>query len=331
LTAATAGCRRPEPPLAPDAGAQSADSDRFTLTDLAAATRLDAEMAEVSFLSAEYKAALTFRRGDELQKETDQAAKNLERAVGELERAFEQVKHPRDREKAGALVAAARRWPALLAATRAELLAPTRPTPPVAAASLAETDDAVARALEDYRRFRSGWKIAGAPQETPQVTSYLEARQGLERLEGRLGGMLPGPGAPAASSKVVKDLAGIVEAEVNRARLAADGVEEPRRGKARAWIDGQARALTALVAMADGGGKAPEELGRLSLAYQVAKVETLEAVAEFTQMTITRDAVGPQGSDPARDTDAAKVVKPRRGPSIGRHRQSNRRQELMVK
>ncbi len=273
----------------PDAGALPATSSTsgndFTMADLVAATRVDACVARLSAFSTEYKMALTFDRGPRLVEHTDRLAKPLDEAAAATERAFDEVRDPRDRLLAAPLVTAARRWPTLLRETRTELLGP--PNIPVARAAqaLAAADEDMARALEAYRGFRSAWRISDAPDETPAVVEFLRVRRALELAETELGrglqrGLFPTDGGPRDLAQARKG----VDQLVTAAREVAGRVGGERQPSAQRWVEAQARALGAILALAAPGG-AQEELARRSLEYQIAKVEALEAVAEYTRLT----------------------------------------------
>ncbi len=284
-------CRK-TPESRPDAGAgaaaRPATGDDFTMADLVAATRLDASVARLSVFSTEYKLALTFDRGSRLVEHTDRLAKLLDEAAAEADRALEGVRDPRDRSLAAPLVSAVRRWPMLLRDTRAELLGPPNVPAPRAAQALAATDDEVARALGLYRRFRAAWRISDAPGETPGVIDFLQARRALEVAETELGRALP-EGGRAADAGVANPTAagGVLDRVIGNAREAAGRVDGERQASARRWVETQGRALRSLVALVGPDGT-PEERARRSLEYQVAKLEALEAVAEYTRLTARR-------------------------------------------
>ncbi len=260
----------------------------FTMADLVAATQLDASLARLSVMSTEYKMALTFDRGSRLVEHTDRLAQLLDEAAGAVDRALDQVRDPRDRSLAAPLVASAHRWPALLRDTRTELLGPPNVPTARAAQALAAADDDVARALEAYRRFRTGWRISDAPDETRDVIAFLQARRALEAAETELGRGLHEGSRPADAG--VPDLTGArgaLDRLVGGAREAASRVDGERLPSAQRWVEAQARALQSLLALA-APDAIPEERGRRSLEYQVAKVEALEAVAEYTRLTARR-------------------------------------------
>jgi hypothetical protein len=263
----------PPVPPAPEGG-------DFTMADLAAATRLDARLQRVMALAGEYKAALTFDRGPRLSEHTDQIAKALDEAVPALDRALQEVRDPRDRERAAPLVAAARRWPAQLLAARDELIASPHPATK-AADALAATDEQVAGALAAYRAFRAAWRISDSPAEPDPVLGFLRARRALEEVEADLGQRIQGSGAGA------EDQAGArarLDGAVGEARKAAELVDDARKPAAKRFVDSEAQALEALLALA-APGSADERRARDELAYQLAKVGALEALADYVAST----------------------------------------------
>lgn len=275
----------------PDAGAPPPRSDQFTMADLAAAAEVDARVARLSYLASQYKMVLTFDKGERLKKRTDQLAPLLDEAAAKAEEAFDRVKNPRDRQKAAPVVEGARRWPKLLRDARTELLGEPNVAQASAAAALGATDDDVSRALLAYRKFRSSWTLADAPSEELPVLEFLEARRTLEAAEGRIGEAFPGNGGPPAGRDGGRS--GLdqerksVEQLVSKARTAAEQVEPERRGAALRWVKAQGEAIDALLKLA-AASETPEEQGRLSLVYQVAKVEALTATAEYTAATARR-------------------------------------------
>lgn len=280
LLAALGGCR-PGPEPAPGGAARAApglDASPFTMAELAAATRLDAAVQRAVALSGEYKVALTVDRGPRLTEHTDAAERRLEEALPAVEQAFAALGDERDRAMAAPVVAAVRRWPALLRAARAELVASPHPATR-AAEALAADDDEAARALAAYRAFRSGWRLAGAPVEPEPVLEFLRARRALEGAEAALGARLQQQGDPPART----DRASVDEA-LGRARDAAARVEGARSASARRYVEAEARALGALLALASPGAL-DEQRERDALAYQIAKLGALEAIAEYTGLT----------------------------------------------
>jgi hypothetical protein len=102
----------------------------------------------------------------------------------------------------------------------------------------------------------------------------------LEQTEARLGKRLPrGPGDAGPDLRRARQG---IQSNVRQARAAAEAVDPARRPVALAWVDAQRRALGALLDLAE--AREPERL-RLSLAYQAAKVEALEAGAEWARIT----------------------------------------------
>jgi hypothetical protein len=285
---AALACRRAPDAAGSDAGtapaAASADAGEFTMAQLAAATRLDATVQRLMALASEYKTALSFDRGPRLSQHTDVVAKRLEEAVAAADESLAQIRDPRDRALAGPVVAAARRWPALLRETRAELLASPQP-PTRAAGELAAADDEVARALDRYRAFRASWRIVDSPVEPEPALEYLRARRALEQEEAALGRELqrePSPSdAGALDAAHARD---DIQKLASAARAAASKLDEHRRVSALRFVDAEERALQALVATSSGSAL-EEERGRRALEYQIAKVSALEAVAEYVRLT----------------------------------------------
>jgi hypothetical protein len=267
-------CKKPAPALPPGT---------FTMADLAAASAFDAKMARLSLLSTQYKSDLTLSDGPALRSRTEALAPRLEQAAQELSAALEAIRNPEDRSRAARVAKPAARWPALLAATRDELLGPGRRRE--AADALAAADEQTAQALVAYRSFRTGWRIADAPEEAPQVVEFLRGRRELEALESRVGARLPAGPATA----VPLDPAPIgaeLEAAAKRARAGLAALDEPRRAQAAAWIDAQETAIRALLALA--AETAEERRAKASLEYQAQKVAALEATAEYTRLTARR-------------------------------------------
>jgi hypothetical protein len=261
----------------------------FTISQLVAATRLDASVQRLMALASEYKTALTYDRGPRLTEHTNIVAKRLNEAVRAADESLAQVQDPRDRDRAAPLVAAARRWPALLQATRAEPLASPRPATR-AADELGALDDEVAQALERYRSFRASWRIVDSPAEPEPVLEYLRARRAIEKKETDLGNQLqrqPGPAEVAVSdpSRTRDDIRRLV----STARAAAGKLDELRRPSAIRFIDAEERALEALLATR-AGAVLEEERGRQALEYQIAKVDALDAIAEYVRLTAAEGA-----------------------------------------
>lgn len=280
--AAGVACRR-SPAPEPDAGAAAAPAVEeriFTMADLVAATRLDARVQRLIALAGEYKLALTFDRGPRLSEHTDQVAKAFGEAVPAAERALADVHDPRDRSPSERIVAAARRWPALLRAARDELVASPHPSH-VAADALGALDDEVARALEAYRAFRATWRIGDSPAEPEPVLQFLRARRDLESKEAAAGRRVQGGAGPAGGPAEARADA---ERAIASARAACEGVDAGRRASAERYVDAEAQALRALL-----GLTAPDALEeqreRDALAYQIAKYGALEAIADYVALT----------------------------------------------
>jgi hypothetical protein len=253
------------------------------MADLAAASAFDAKMARLSLLATQYKSDLTLSDGSTLRAQTEALAPRLDQAAQELSSALEAIRNPDDRSRAARVARLAARWPALLATTRDELLGPERRRE--AADGLAAVDEQIAQALVEYRSFRAGWRIADAPQETPQVLEFLRGRRELEALESKVGARLPaGPATavPLDPGPVRAEL----EAAAKRARAGIAGLDEPRRARANAWVDAQETAIRALLGLA--AETAEERRAKASLEYQAQKVAALEATAEYTRLTAVR-------------------------------------------
>jgi hypothetical protein len=254
------------------------------MAQLVDATRLDASVQRLMALASEYKTALTFDRGPRLTQHTDVVAKRLEEAVRAADESLTQIRDPRDRALAGPVVAAAKRWPALLQATRAELLASPRP-PTRSADELAAADDEVARSLDRYRAFRASWRIVDSPREPEPALEYLRARRALEEKEVALGRELQrepsSPDAGALDAALARD---DIQKLASSTRAAASKLDEHRRASALRFVDAEERALEALVTTSSGSAL-EEERGRRALEYQIAKVDALEAVAEYVRLT----------------------------------------------
>jgi hypothetical protein len=168
----------------------------------------------------------------------------------------------------------------------AERLAAEGRPPGQALGALAATDEEVARRLDAYRRFRSTWRLAAGPPEGEGALLFLEARRSLEAAEARLGQALPGPGAPGARLDPVAARTGMAAA-VGRAREASGRVDPERRAAARRFVDAQERALQEMIGLASSPAD-PRERARRALAYQAAKAEVLDAVAEWSRLTAAR-------------------------------------------
>jgi hypothetical protein len=283
--AAASGCRKhAEGPK--DAGAEptppAQEQRLFTLADLAAATRLDARVQRLIALTGEYKLALTFDRGPRLAQHTDLVAKRLDEALPAAERALQDLRDTRDLAIAGAILSVARRWPALLRAARDELM--SSPTAPTAAANaLAAADDEMARALEAYRAFRTTWRITDSPGEPEAVLEFLRARRELEAAEADWGRRLR-EGAGVANAAGQGAARAAIAKVVGDARTAAGKVDAGRRGSAQRLVDAEEQALTALAGMA-APAALEEQRERDALSYQIAKVNALEAIADYVALT----------------------------------------------
>jgi hypothetical protein len=72
---------------------------------------------------------------------------------------------------------------------------------------------------------------------------------------------------------------------VGRAREAAGRVDPDRREAARRFADAEGRALEAMIGLA-GAPPDPRERAHRALDYQAAKVEALDAVADWTRLTL---------------------------------------------
>ena len=285
LFLAALACREPPPPrvvaAAPRPGV-------FLGADLAAAAELDARLARLSALAAEFEVALAHEGGARLDRSASRLEPLLDAAAAEVDRALDGVRDPRDRELAAPLVAAARRWPQLLRDVRAELRAgPGKPGP--AARALDDNAAEVARRLDAYRRFRANWRIADAREEDPGALAFHAARRDLEAMENRLGELLPGPaGSSPSRLGEASDLRPIVAA-LGRARDAALRLDAGRRGAAQAWVDAQERSLLALVALATPPPSAADA-ARAAVTYQSARAEALAAGAELARLDAVRAA-----------------------------------------
>lgn len=274
-------CReRPQPPPA-DAGSPAA----FTLADLAAAAALDASLSRLSALAARYQVEIGAGNAARLRDRTARLDPLLDAAAAEAGAAVDRIRDPRDQALAAPLAAAAGRWPALLRQARAERLAGP---PGPAAAAVAALGAEVARRLEAYRRSRSGW-VLSAPPEDETAVAFAEARNQLERVEARLGASLPAspqvPGPPLDEARS----RGEIEMAVRRGRAAAAVVAGDRRLAAQRWVDAQARALEALLALAAAPPDPGQRMTR-SLAYQDAKAEALSALADYARLAAARAA-----------------------------------------
>ena len=271
--AALAACKR-TPPLPPGT---------FTMSDLAAATAFDARVARLSLLATQYKAEMTLQDGPRLRAKTEELRPRLDAAAREVHAALDGIRSPDDRGRAGRVAEVATRWPALLAATRDELLGPAQRRS--AADALAAADEQLAQALLSYREYRAGWRIADAPEEAPAVVQFLSARHDLEALESRVGARLPtGPSSPAPVA--LDPLRSELAALVGSARERAAALDPARRAQALAWVDAQERAIAALLDLA--AQTAIELREKASLEYQGYKVAVLEAAAEYTRLTAAR-------------------------------------------
>lgn len=276
---AALACRERPARQAADAGPPAA----FTLHDLAAAAALDAQLSRLSALAARYQAEIATAPPDRLGERTGRLDPLLDASVAQAAAALDQVRDPRDRALAAPLVAAAGRWPALLRQSRAERLAGA---PGPATAGLGALGEEVARGLEAYRRARSGW-VLDAPPEDETAVAFAQARNELERAEARLGAALPAaPGATAPGLDLAR-ARGEIEVAVRRGQAAAAVVAGDRRLAAQRWVDAQARALEALLALAASPPDPRERMAR-SLAYQDAKAEALGALAEYARLAAVR-------------------------------------------
>jgi hypothetical protein len=284
VLALLAACRTEAPPALPDAGPPPPGA--FTPADVAAAETLDARLARLSLLAAEMETAVAFARGDALRARAARLAPLLEAAAAGADRALDGIRDPRDRDLAVPLVAAARRWPALLSGAVAERLSSASLPPGPALRAVSATDEEVARHLDAYRRSRSTWLLTG-PAEGEGVLLFLEARRALEAAEARLGEALPGPGARGRGQVDPERARGEAAAAVGRAREAAGRVEPWRREAARSFVDAQERAIELLTGLA-AAPPDPRERASRALGYQAAKVEALEAAAEWSRLTAAR-------------------------------------------
>jgi hypothetical protein len=264
-----------------------AASAPFRMSDLAVAADFDVALARLSLAASDYKIAMTFDRGPSLLQAAGRIEPRLQQGVEELDQALARVVHPIDREQARALAEAVHTWPGLLRAAREELLARSGGPEGPASAALASADDAVAQALEAYRSFRAGWTIADAPDELPTVVTFLRARRTLEEAEGQIGRSLQQALAPGAAPPQVERVRAAMEREIGRAREAAGGVDEGRKAAAQRWVEAQARAVEALLKIAE-PATAPEERGRQTLLYERAKLDALSAAADYTHLTAAR-------------------------------------------
>lgn len=278
---AALSCReRPTLPPA-DAGSPAA----FTLADLAAAAALDASLSRLSALAARYQVEIAAGNAARLRDRTARLDPLLEATAAEAAAALDRIRDPRDRALAAPLAAAAGRWPALLRQAREERLAGP---PGPAAASLAALGAEVARGLEAYRRSRSGWVLSAPPEDETEV-AFGQARDQLERTEAQLGASLPAsPQAPGPRLDEAR-ARGEIDMAVRRGRAAAAVVAGDRRLAAQRWVEAEARALEALLALA-GSPPDPRELMARSLAYQDAKAEALSALAEYARLAAARAA-----------------------------------------
>jgi hypothetical protein len=249
------------------------------MADLAAATAFDARVARVSLVAASYQTALLFEP-ERLRARTDELAAQLAPAVAEMNAALAAIVNPADRSLAAPLAAAASRWPALLSATRDEVLA-NDPKRTAAGEALAAGDEEIGRALLAYRQFRSQWAIGDAPVELPLVMRWLEARRDLERIEGALGERMPANGG--VSLKRPEAFRDAVAEASRRARAGSAALDEARRREAAAWIDAQEAAIQAMLDLA--AAEKPPERARASLTYQARKVDVLDATAAYTRLT----------------------------------------------
>lgn len=276
LAAASLACR-PEPsPASADAGALPAVP--YRMADYAAALLLDARVARLSLIASEYRAALASAGRGALRRRTAELDARLDAAASLAERALEGITDPRDRVLAVPLVSAARQWPALLRQARAQRLEPGGGD--AAARALGTAEAEVARALDAYRRSRNGWILVGGRPEEPGPAAFLSSRRSLEQAEARLGRRLPA--GPAGEGLDMRGVRQGIEASVRRARSAAEGVEPARRPAARAWAEAQGRALGALLDLIS--AREPDRL-RISIAYQAARVDALDAAAEWARIS----------------------------------------------
>ncbi|HEU4386000.1 MAG TPA: hypothetical protein VFR85_21125 [Anaeromyxobacteraceae bacterium] len=272
----------------PDAGAKppaAASKPAFTLADLAAAAAVDARFARLSALAARYQMEIATVPLERLNEQTRRLDPVLDDAAAEAAVAAGGVSDPRDRALAAPLVAAAGRWPALLRQSRAERLAGT---PGPATAGLQTLGESVARALDAYRRSRSGWVLT-APPEDETAVAFTQARNELERVENRIGAALPaGPGQPV-SRLDQGQIRAEIEVAVRRGRAAAAVVAGDRRPAAQRWVEAQARSVEALLALTASPLEARQRMER-SLAYQDAKADALQALAEYARLAAARAA-----------------------------------------
>ena len=276
-------CReRPTPsgagPKAPGAGPPG-----LTLADLAAAAEVDARFSRLSALAARYQSEIATTPVERLRERTRRLDPALDGAAAEAAAAVGQIRDPGDRALAAPLLAAAGRWPPLLRQSRDERLAGA---PGPATAGLATLGQSVARDLDAYRRSRGGWALT-APPEDDTAVAFTQARNELERVESRIGAALPaGPAQPAPGLDPV-GLRGDVEVALSRGRAAAAVVAHDRRPAAQRWVEAQARALEALLALATSPPEPRQRMER-SLAYQDARAESLEALAQYAHLAAAR-------------------------------------------
>ncbi|HYQ80730.1 MAG TPA: hypothetical protein VEP68_04465 [Anaeromyxobacteraceae bacterium] len=283
LLAALACRERPAPRSG--TGPPSADAGLvgLTLADLAAAATVDAAFSRLSALAARYQAEIATAPLERLAERTRRLDPALDGAAAEATAAVGRIRDPGDRALAAPLLSAAERWPALLRQSRDERLAGG---PGPATAGLAALGESVSRDLDAYRRSRGGWALT-APPEDETAVAFTQARNQLERVENRIGASLPsGPGQPAPALDQPR-LRGEIEVAVSRGRAAAAVVAHDRRPAAQRWVEAQARALEALLELAAAPPDPRQRLAR-SLAYQDAKAEALEALAEYARLVAAR-------------------------------------------
>lgn len=239
-----------EPARTADSAAQK--QRPFTASDLAAATAVDARLARVTLLAFELELAAHHPNAGE---RASALAPRLSEAVSQAEAAVATVTNPTDRTLAERALAAARPWPALAREMRGGSVP----------AALASSSDDLGSAIFDYRRARSTYRADLAPETGPAL-AFARARAALEAAEAKLGeGHRVDAWEPTAE----------------RARVAASALDGNARAPALRWVQAESLAVQALLAM---GSASEENRLALSLRYQEAKADALDALAEYRRL-----------------------------------------------
>ncbi|HET8540003.1 MAG TPA: hypothetical protein VFL83_09055 [Anaeromyxobacter sp.] len=276
--AALAACKKTEPAPAP-ASASTAQAP-FSMRDLAAATALDARLARFSLVASDVQAALPALAPVPAMGEASRPEAGRERAVRllseldvayrEAERAAAAIAHAGDRAEAKPVLAAAKAFSGKLAAAATGDAAALVP-------ELMTARDAFGAAVAQYRGARARWRL-DAPEPQGVEREFAEARREMERVESAFGSR--SRVAPREEGHELDPAAarmtGLMAAQ--RARAAAEQLQNPLRGPAVQYAAAEEQALEAVTGLA----AAPErDRAALSRRYHAAKADALAALADY--------------------------------------------------